>query len=70
MQSLLQQMSENPTMMSNMLNAPYTRTMLEALQADPDMASNVKNFFINCYKLSFNYIDFFLVTNTKSIIGK
>lgn len=41
MQSLLQQMSENPTMMSNLLNAPYSRSMMEALAADPNMASNV-----------------------------
>lgn len=40
MQSLLQQMSENPSMMSNLLNAPYTRSMMEALAADPNMASS------------------------------
>jgi ubiquilin len=51
MQSLLQQMSESPTLMQNMMNAPYTRNMLEAMQADPNMAANVSvqedNF---CYK--------------------
>lgn len=41
MQSLLQQMTENPTLMQNMLNAPYTRSMMEALSADPQMASSV-----------------------------
>lgn len=41
MMSLMQQMSENPTLMQNMMNAPYTRSMLEAMQADPQMASNV-----------------------------
>uniref|UniRef100_A0A0K8TLF3 Ubiquilin-like protein n=1 Tax=Tabanus bromius TaxID=304241 RepID=A0A0K8TLF3_TABBR len=41
MQSLLQQMSENPTLMQNLLNAPYTRTMMEALAADPQLASNL-----------------------------
>lgn len=41
MQSLLQQMSENPSMMSNLMNAPYTRSMMEALSADPNMASNL-----------------------------
>lgn len=42
MQSLLQQMSDNPTLMQNMMNAPYTRTMMEAMQADPQMAANVR----------------------------
>lgn len=41
MQSLLQQMSDNPSVMTNLLNAPYTRSVLEAMQADPNMASNV-----------------------------
>jgi ubiquilin len=41
MQSLLQQMSDSPTLMQNMMNAPYTRNMLEAMQADPNMAANV-----------------------------
>ncbi|XP_058796661.1 ubiquilin-1 [Phymastichus coffea] len=41
MQSLAAQMMENPTLMRNMLNAPYTRSMLEAMAADPSMASRV-----------------------------
>lgn len=41
MQSLLAQMSENPQLMSNLMNAPYTRDMLAALQADPNMASEL-----------------------------
>lgn len=41
MQSLLQQMGDNPQLMQNMLNAPYTRSMMDALSADPAMASNV-----------------------------
>lgn len=41
MQSLLQQMSDNPSLMQNMMSAPYTRSMLEAMQADPQMASSV-----------------------------
>lgn len=44
MQSLMQQMSENPQLMQNMMNAPYTRNMLEALSADPQMAANVSDF--------------------------
>uniref|UniRef100_A0A182PRH1 Ubiquilin-like protein n=1 Tax=Anopheles epiroticus TaxID=199890 RepID=A0A182PRH1_9DIPT len=41
MQSLLQQMSENPSIMSNMMNSPATRSMMEALAADPAMAANL-----------------------------
>lgn len=41
MQSLLQQMSDNPSMMQNLMDAPYTRSMMEAMQADPQMAANV-----------------------------
>lgn len=41
MQSLASQMMENPTLMRNMLNAPYTRSVLEAMAADPSMASRV-----------------------------
>lgn len=43
MQSLLQQMSDNPTLMQNMMNAPYTRTMMDAMQADPQMAASLIN---------------------------
>lgn len=41
MQSLTAQMMENPQLMRNMLNAPYTRSMLEAMAADPNMANRV-----------------------------
>ncbi|XP_063383165.1 ubiquilin-1 [Cydia fagiglandana] len=43
MQSLLQQMSENPRLVQSMLSAPYTNSMLQALAADPDMASRLIN---------------------------
>lgn len=43
MQSLLQQMSDNPSMMQSMMNAPYTRSILEAMSADPNMAANLIN---------------------------
>lgn len=46
MQSMLQQMSENPTMMTNLMNAPYTRSMMEAMSANPDLAANVSLIFI------------------------
>lgn len=41
MQSLIQQMSENPSVMQNLLDAPYTRSMMESMAADPAMAANV-----------------------------
>lgn len=41
MQSLLQQMSDNPSLMESMLNAPYTRSMMDALSQDPNMAANL-----------------------------
>lgn len=47
MQSLLQQMSENPRLVQSMLSAPYTNSMLQALSADPEMASQLINQVIN-----------------------
>jgi ubiquilin len=41
MQSLLQQMSDNPSLMESMMNAPYTRSMMEAMSQDPNMAANL-----------------------------
>ncbi|KRT80368.1 Ubiquitin, partial [Oryctes borbonicus] len=41
MASLLQQMSENPQLMQNMLNAPYTQNILRALAADPSVANSI-----------------------------
>lgn len=41
MQSLLQQMSDNPSLMQNMMNAPYMRSMFDAMSADPQMAASV-----------------------------
>uniref|UniRef100_A0A8C7PIE6 Ubiquilin-4 n=1 Tax=Oncorhynchus mykiss TaxID=8022 RepID=A0A8C7PIE6_ONCMY len=39
MQSLMQQISENPQLMQNMLSAPYMRSMMQSLAQNPDMAS-------------------------------
>lgn len=36
-------MSENPTLMQNLLNAPYTRSMMEAMAADPNLATQLLN---------------------------
>ena len=41
MQSLLTQMTENPQMMQNMINAPYTQNMFQSLSQNPDLASNI-----------------------------
>lgn len=51
MQSLLQQMSENPRLMSSMLSAPYTNNMLQALAADPDVATQLINQVGFCFWL-------------------
>jgi len=41
MQSLMQQMQNNPQMMQNMLSAPYTQSMLQAMAQNPEMASTL-----------------------------
>lgn len=41
MQSLLQQISENPQLMQNMLSAPYMRSMMQSLSQNPELASQV-----------------------------
>ena len=41
MQSLLGQMSSNPQLMQNMLQAPYMQSMLQTLAANPDMANQM-----------------------------
>ncbi|KAF5276662.1 hypothetical protein FQA39_LY06466 [Lamprigera yunnana] len=41
MSSLLQQMSENSQLVQNMFSAPYTQNMLQALSADPAIASSI-----------------------------
>lgn len=41
MSNLLQQMSDNPSFIQNMLSAPYTQTMMEAMAADPELANQI-----------------------------
>lgn len=41
MSSLMQQMAENPQMIQNMMSAPYTQSMMQALAADPNMANRI-----------------------------
>ena len=34
-------MTQNPQLMSNMLNAPYTQAIMQQLASNPDMASSI-----------------------------
>lgn len=43
MQSLLQQITENPQLMQNMLSAPYMRGMMQSLSQNPDLAAQMQN---------------------------
>lgn len=52
MQSLMQQISENPQLMQNMLSAPYMRSMMQSLSQNPEVASQVINL---CFLRHSNY---------------
>ncbi|OCU01142.1 hypothetical protein XELAEV_18006928mg [Xenopus laevis] len=41
MQSLMQQITENPQLMQNMLSAPYMRSMMQSLGQNPELAAQV-----------------------------
>ncbi|KAK3789841.1 hypothetical protein RRG08_055127 [Elysia crispata] len=41
MQSLMQQMMQNPQMMSNMMQAPYMQSMMQSLTANPELAQQI-----------------------------
>lgn len=41
MQGLLQQITENPQLIQNMLSAPYMRSMMQSLGQNPDMATQM-----------------------------
>lgn len=43
MQALLQQISENPQLMQNVISAPYMRSMMQTLAQNPDFAAQVWN---------------------------
>ncbi|XP_032530426.1 ubiquilin-1-like isoform X2 [Chiroxiphia lanceolata] len=43
MQSLFQQITENPQLMQNMLSAPYMRSMMQSLSQNPDLAIQMQN---------------------------
>ena len=34
-------MTQNPQLMSNMLNAPYTQAIMQQMASNPEMASNI-----------------------------
>ncbi|XP_040398353.1 ubiquilin-1-like isoform X4 [Cygnus olor] len=42
-QSLLQQITENPQLMQNMLSAPYMRSMMQSLSQNPDLAVQMQS---------------------------
>ncbi|XP_077864586.1 ubiquilin-1-like [Saccoglossus kowalevskii] len=41
MQSIIQQMSDNPQLMQNMLQAPYMQSMMQAMSHNPDLATQI-----------------------------
>lgn len=41
MQSVMQQLANDPALVQNMLNAPYVQSMLQAMAASPDMANQI-----------------------------
>ena len=41
MQSLMSQLTQNPQLMQNMMQAPYMQTMMQTLSANPEMAQQV-----------------------------
>ena len=41
MQSLMSQLTQNPQLMQNMMQAPYMQSMLQSLTANPEMAQQV-----------------------------
>ena len=41
MHSLMQQMADNPNIMQNMMNAPYTQAMLKSMVDNPEMAASL-----------------------------
>lgn len=41
MQSVMRQLAEDPSLMQNMMTAPYMQNMLQVMAANPDMASQV-----------------------------
>lgn len=41
MQSLMNQIMNNPTLMRNLLESPYTRSALETMSSDPEMVSRI-----------------------------
>ncbi|XP_076465040.1 ubiquilin-1-like isoform X2 [Babylonia areolata] len=43
MQSMVQQMMQNPQMVQNMMQSPYMQSMLQSLSANPDLARQVMN---------------------------
>lgn len=59
MQSLLQQISENPQLMQNMLSAPYMRSMMQSLSQNPELASQVSSKTMHKHKSRSLYTNVF-----------
>lgn len=51
MQSIMQQMTQNPQLVQEMFNAPYMQSMMEALAANPEVASQVIDFLLSLCNL-------------------
>jgi len=41
MQSLMQQMMDNPQLMQNMMNAPYVQGMFQNISSNPELAEQI-----------------------------
>jgi len=42
MSSLMSQMSSNPQLMQNMLQAPYMQSMLDSMATNPELSNQVR----------------------------
>ena len=59
-------MTENPTLMSQMMSAPYMQSMFSSLQSNPDQASLDKiHSFIHSFILSFIHLFIQEIINMK-----
>ena len=47
-QSVLQQVAQNPQLMTNMLQAPYVQAMLQSMSSNPELVLQV-NCQTSCY---------------------
>lgn len=57
-QSVMQQMMQNPQMMSNIMQAPYMQSTFQSLASNPDLVNQVRDASSSC--LTVAAIDFVL----------